>query len=68
MYRPLKGRVPPLLSESAPDMSMSKDLAETLTALATLVILPELTTSQLGWLEVLVLLFDRRDRRNGEDE
>lgn len=49
-------------------MSMSKDLAETLTALATLVTLPELTTSQLGWLVVLVLLFDRRDRRNGKDE
>ncbi|TAP39607.1 hypothetical protein [Arthrobacter sp. S39] len=49
-------------------MSMSKDLAETLTALATLVTLPELTTSQLGWLVVLFVLFDRRDRRNGMDE
>jgi hypothetical protein len=49
-------------------MSMSKDLAETLTALATLVTLPELTTSQLGWLVVLVWLFDRRERRNGKDE
>lgn len=49
-------------------MSMIKDLAETLTGLATLVTLPELTTSQLGWLVVLVWLFDRRDRRNGKEE
>ena len=49
-------------------MSISKEHAETLTALATLVTLPELTTSQPGWLVEMVLLFDRRDRRNGKDE
>lgn len=49
-------------------MNMSKDLAETLTALAALVAtLPELNISQLGWFVALGLLFRQQDRRTGKD-